>query len=273
MDQKIQAPIIKCTFSTIYICLIYYGILFAVPCYSETEYTTETSFCSINISYNQFSDILNELRGFTKNANINFKHWKVTEYLVLGDTNVRTKIENEFNESAFNQGPKIANDIYYKYENFDAPISTIELRLNDYARKLTISGSDRTQVNALASLIENEFNLVGCSIGSFKHRFIIYIVLGISALIVYLFTIKYFVTTERIALLLYFAFVISYMIIIYTLPWDLWFPGAAIRSDPLSFLDRHAGLLSLLGILVSILLPILVHFVKKTMTRKSSGNL
>ncbi len=192
---------------------------------------------------------------------------------MLGDKNVRIKIENEFNESAFNQGPKIANDLYYKYENFDAPISTIELRLSDYVRTLTITGYDKTQVNALASLIKDEFNLVGCSIGGLNHRAIIYIVLGVSALIVYFFTVKYFVTTERIALLLYFMFVLFYFILIYTLPWDLWFSGATIRSSPLSFLDRHAGLLSLLGILVSILLPISAHFVKKTITRKSSGNL
>ncbi len=267
MVQKIQAPITKYIFSTIYICLIYYGILFAVPSYSATEYSSKTSFCPINITYTEFSEILKEIRHFTSNANVNFKNSKATEYVTLGDPDIRIRIEDELNESSFNQGPEIAYDVFYNYSYYDAPISSIELRLTDNIRDLSISGSDKTQVNALASLIEDEFKDIGCAFGGISYRLILYIALIITALVLYIYSTIKFSISDRVSWLLYVVCSIFIMIMFNVLPWELWFPGTAVRAGPVSFIDRHPELLALLSIIIPFLWPI-VQYLKKILSLK-----
>jgi len=254
-------------------------LVFTTSSYSETQISKTTKFCPINTSYEKFAHILEDIRNFTEKANSNYKEesnkWQsVIEYVTLGNPKIRITIDKEFNLPSLNQGPEIANDIFYYYETYpdERPISKIELRLTDNFRELTVSGYDKIQVNALVSLAVDDFDELGCSFGGSPQRLLAYAILFIITLVIFIFSMVFFVKNDKTFKIIWIIFVLCWLIIMLALPMDSWFPGTTVRAGPISFLARHPEFLGILGLIVTVVYPLLGYIIKKRFKRSASGS-
>lgn len=233
-------------------------VLLTPPAFSETEYTKTVNFCPINTSYKKFSHILDHIRNFIQNANSNFtndKYQIILESLTLGDQYIRITIDKDFQLSSLYQGPETATFVYYNYQNYPdkRPISAVEMKLNNYYRELTVTGNDKTQVNDLVSIIKEDFKELGCTIGGHDVQGIIAFLIFLLAGIFFFAYVFYYFKNKKI---FYpsLIFLLAITIIVYSLQIQTLLPGTAVRSGPVSFLDRNSWLWGLIWVIVALIL-------------------
>ena len=137
---------------------------------AEQIFSRSTSFCPLDLTYEDLAVIIRRLRDVSEKANRTGERQSVRERLSLAGGSTKLELSTDFSEGSLTQGPQLATDVLYLFIQDNAPISEITLRLGDYSRELTVSGTDRTQVEGLILLVSEDFAKRGCSFGGSSKR-------------------------------------------------------------------------------------------------------
>jgi hypothetical protein len=209
-------------------------------------FARSSSFCSLDMTYADLEGVIRRIREFTVKANRDVERKYVRERLSLAGGNTKLEISGDFSERSLSQGPQLAMDVSYSFSHDDAPISGVTLRLGDHSRELTVSGTDRAQVEGLILLASEDIAQLGCSFGGSSRRSLGG--LGLMLLAVVLGSIASFPglrsNTVRIALIV--PAIIMYAAVLF-FPWEQWLPGTVVRAARVSVLERNAALIGFVG--------------------------
>jgi hypothetical protein len=146
--------------------------------------------------------------------------------------------------------PKEVFKFSYAYNQPDKPISSVRLDFGDYSRRVSVSGEDVDQVEAITKLIEKDLLPYSVTIGGTKLRHVI----GACFSVVFLTSIigsgYCWNTRHQSALGMLICSVLGLLLLLFV-PWDRYFAGFALyQSYSPFFLIRHAPEISFLALVV-----------------------
>ena len=155
----------------------------------------------------------------------------------------------------------------------------VRLFLQDFSRTVTVVGSDTAQVEAIAEFIRTHFNkhttLLGGSvfrmIGYFPLSLVVFFIVTLlgPGVLFYLFPVLR--RSDAPQAISYLAAIVVILIVMFSFPWDEWFPGTAIYADSAIFVDRNANWLTALETLLTILTLVFALLKKLARTRQFGG--
>jgi hypothetical protein len=218
---------------------------------AEATYSHSESFSTIRTSYSLLYSAVERLRSFIDTANRGAERKYEDESLRISAGSLAMTLDTGFVEKDLSGAP-IAIDIWYSYTNRRAPISGVDIRLSDYLREVTVTGTSREQVDALAGLIAQDLRQFEGGIGGPTLRLIggILLLLVGGLLAIASGIVQGFF--RWLAVVSGLAFQVS----LWVLPWQEWFPGTTVFPGEASFLVRNEPVLTFLGLVVTVLTPI-----------------
>lgn len=152
-------------------------------------------------------------------------------------------------------------DANIRIVSYKGTIQSFYIRLSDYERKITSTGNNLNNVVATLNVAKEklEKHEVGLTGKSFR---ILLFFLILAVILVALF-IAFNILKEFHSYLFFGIIFISGQFALYGLDWDKYFPGFEASITAQSLLERSSPLLSLIGVLLAIFVP-LFPFIKNT---------
>lgn len=239
-----------------FMCLIFVcaPLVTGVNASTAVSHTRSGETGPVRLTYGELLDVLEKARVNIDQANAAFaqdaENRSARQFLKVESAGSSATIKGEFSRSSLGSLPAEANDIWYQYEFFGAPISRIEIRLGDHAREVEIMGTSRTSVESVFTVILSEFEANETLYGGTSQRlagaFLVVLIapfLPIGAYLNFPRPIKaLFAASGPVACLSLFL-----------LPWDAWFPGTFVYQGDPSWLVENAPMLSLVGVALTII--------------------
>jgi len=146
--------------------------------------------------------------------------------------------------------PETAYGVRFSYRHGrEAPIDTFELTFTDRFREIHMSGTKAANIDALTTYVQKRLDPFTTRVGGDGIRLIGLILLVILAMLLLTGTLS---IRGRPS---YANFYIGGFLLlsIFIFPWDSWLAGTAIYSTTASFLDRNINVISLVGVVGTIL--------------------
>jgi hypothetical protein len=212
-------------------------------------YTRTASFSCVRGSYSQLFAVVERMRSFLEVANSASKS-EPRESLRLSAGGAKVELTTGFSQQDLAGAPDSTTDIWYSYRRFDAPLSAIDLRLGDYSREVTVSGTSREQVDGLVGLLVEELGHLQSGLGGPQYRMIA----GLS-LIVIGGVIVGLGTSGLVAGFYRWLAIVSglgFQLAVWVLPFESWFPGTTLFRGDASFLVRNSPLFTFLGAVLTV---------------------
>ena len=217
---------------------------------SQPEYSHERELPPLQMSVDDLEEILHETHSLIIKANGPLKEGSFVYETI--------KVQNSGDEitlpGASLVGDAIPKSVYaftYSYNQSDEPITSVEISLGDYYRRLSIKGEDFEQVEAITSLLEHHFQSHAVIFGGAGFRS------GGSSMLFFLleiplvFSIAHIFATKQIKMAGVLICTLLLYVLLFTLPFNTLLPGFALYSGDASFLSRYGPEISFAGLLVT----------------------
>ncbi|EHK7846493.1 hypothetical protein H8Q52_002729 [Vibrio parahaemolyticus] len=247
----------KCILSVIWLSMTFYS--FGANSQPLSERKIELD--AIKMTYSDLSNVLSNIELLIESANQSVPKKEYNEESVeisisSGQDTIRLTGWQSFKEEQYL--PPKGYSVRFRYSYSNAPISYVTLTLADGIREIQVSGSDRSQVNAISLALRDSLDKHSTKFGGIGFRAICALVFIVSVMLLislFFHKLKYIVIIQAVT-------AIGANIIIYALPWDKWIAGFTIYLDSASFIDRNINMMSFVGILISIAVPLIGFGVK-----------
>ena len=148
--------------------------------------------------------------------------------------------------------PKIGYSFRFRYELYNATVSNLDIVLTDRIQEISLSGTDSTQIHAISTYLKEKIEAHGTHLGGTYFRLMGAGLLWLVGIVLINVSINNAKKIKHLPKVLGVFLFIS----IYLLPWDIWFPGTAIYADSANFLDRNINVISFIGVIISVLIPL-----------------
>ncbi len=218
---------------------------------AKATYSRSAGFSAVQLSYADLTSLINKTQSIVKSANISCKiQWESSKVEIENGDSNKFAYEGEITEKAFINAPKKGSIINYRYLNSGGPISHVEIAFSDSRRTIKVGGESQEQVDALFAMAFTDINSVTIYIGGEKQRILFG---GMISLIGWILIIT--VVSRRISRLLGVVFILCGLLLIIfgvIFPWTDLSPGAAIYAGDASFMARHGGAITILGIILTL---------------------
>jgi hypothetical protein len=146
--------------------------------------------------------------------------------------------------------PQVATSLEYHIETSNSPTTKVSIDLGDYSRTVDIGSSDLIAQEAIESLLNREIEDKTVFFGGANQRFpLMMIGFGLT----WVLSVAFFNSKQKQAKTTYKALIM--ILISAAVPLATWaglLEGTKIYSDDRSWLDANAGILTLIGLLVSV---------------------
>lgn len=234
------------------------------------QYTFSSNLSPIKISYNDFASILTKVSNFISGVN-DSSIYKPTSELTIYYSNNSLTYKNLEKPNVFIDAPKVAYEAYFTFTSYENKISSISINLNDYSRLIKVEGQSYENCKALISMLENELQPYTLTFGGSSFRLWGGLILYILAFVIMWF--PQIIKSQKLYIYI-FSLVIGILLIIsiYILPWNNWLPGFTIYFMYKNFLEEYSGILSVIGILLTIVSAIISIYLSKKNTNSIVDN-
>lgn len=217
----------------------------------------------IKMTYSDLSNVLSNIELLINSANQgvpkNKFHEESVEISISSEQDtIRLTDWQNFNGDQYL--PPIGYSVRFRYSYSNAPISYVTLTLADGLRELQVTGSERSQVNAVSLALRDSLDKHSTVFGGMGFRMICALVFLVSAVLLsslFFHKFKHFQTTQLIV-------IVTTNIIVFALPWDKWISGFTIYLDNAGFVDRNINMISFISVLISVIIPVITLAVKAT---------
>jgi hypothetical protein len=234
------------------ICLLLLALLTCRSSDGQT-FTRRTEIPPVRLSYNDLTGVVERARELIKTSNASFSsspYEHPHEYLLVDDRVAQVEITRDFSPASLAGAPEVAYIARYQYRFPDAPVSSVEFTLADYARDVVVEGQSRTGVDAISNLISSDLNRHNTSFAGPQFRSV-----GSLALLLFLFCAFAFAglaplsVPGRIAL---YGLGLCILVGLYSIPWSYWLAGTEVYAVDASWFQRHAPVLTFIGVLLPV---------------------
>ena len=231
-------------------------------------YSRSSELPPIRLSQSELFSIIERMRAFLDSANRGVADTWRQENLELEGGARKLSLQGRFRAFELVGAPEFSQRVNYSYRLSDAPVSAVAVRLSDYSREVVIEGTSREQVDGLLSVLSDEFNARATWLGGFHRRS-----LGGFLLLLVGWSLIVFATAESSQLRKVAFFVAGPLLIVSTiaLPWADWLPGTAVYPGEASWLVRNSPILSLLGVVLTIVTFIISLMYSTRLARASAA--
>ena len=217
----------------------------------------------IKMTYSDLSNVLSNIESLIKSANQNVpKKDSRDESIEISISSEQDTIRlTDWQKFEFEEGqylPPKGYSVRFRYSYSNAPISYVVLTLTDGLRKIEVSGSERSQVNAVSLALRDSLDRHSTKFGGLGFRMICALVFLVSAILLN----SLFFHKSKFFYLIQGVVIIVANIILYALPWDKWIAGFTIYLDSASTIDRNINMISFIGVLISVVIPLIGFGVK-----------
>ena len=235
-----------------------------------SQYSFSSNLSPIKISYNDFASILNKASNFINGVN-DSSIYKPTSELTIYYSNNSLTYKNLEKPDLFIDAPKVAYKAYFSFSSYENKISNISINFDDFSRQIKVEGQSYENCKALISMLENEFQSYTLTFGGSSFRLWGGLILFFLAFVIMWF--PQIIKSQKLYIYI-FSLVIGILLIIsiYILPWDNWLPGFTIYFMYKNFLEEYSGILSVIGILLTILSVIISIYLSKKNTNSTLDN-
>ena len=232
------------------------GINHVAQCSTAATFSESVELSPIRSTYSSVYKTVSRVRTLVAQANSGDSAKYESETLLLVRGGSKLELPKGFQEDALDRAPEVANSIWYEYKNIKdgASISEVEIRLGDGSRTVTVEGSSKEQVDALIGIIDDDFHKMRGIFGGADQRYIVGVFLYIIIIIILVIGwgfLMYGGPNEDLGFV-FFVFAIALFLMIFAINWEKWFPGTAIFAGEPSILTRYSHIISLLGLIVTI---------------------
>ena len=216
----------------------------------DALYTRSIKLPAVRASYSTLQGTIDKARKLARSANAGIDSKSAIEYLTVKGGGAELSLRGEFTLADLEKAPNVASEFIYHLEVRSAPISEVYLLLTDDIRKVTVSGTSEEHVEALVNALRLDVSAASTILGGDRFRLVGgLLLLGLGMLLPGLSAVA--TTAQLRRAMLAGGPLVS--LAVWLFPWQNWFPGVAIYRGEASFLVRHGPLISLAGLLVTIL--------------------
>jgi hypothetical protein len=142
----------------------------------------------------------------------------------------------------------------YSYKRPGKPISSVTLDFSDYSRRVSVTGKDEDQIEALSKLFENDLLRYSTRIGGATFRHVMGVCLSVAFLTSLIVSSAYWWNTRRYNALGMLICSVLGLLLLLLVPWHKYLPGFALhQSYSPFFLVRHAAPLLFLSLIATLL--------------------
>jgi hypothetical protein len=121
----------------------------------DPEYTMEVALPAVRMSLADVATLLEKARGFLS-ASGSLKD-RTTDTLTLSDGVRRFQLANDFSPTALKGAPNFSDEFSYSFIASAGPVTGVSIDLSDFRRRVSVKGPNQAQVEALAQLLQAEF--------------------------------------------------------------------------------------------------------------------
>ena len=197
------------------------------------------------------------------------------EELRLTDGTSTTTLKDNFLLEDISRAPKQVLRVNYSFHRPDGGISDVSIELNDYERRLTVSGVAPDHVEAAFLLLKSNLAMHESSfaLGGTNFRLVLMMVGLIGFGLFSVFGNALWRLPGWWSLLYSLPLVIA-QILMFTLPWARWFPGFELYLGDASFTVRYGPEISFISLMVGVIgvLPVLAAWFKKAKPTMSAAD-
>jgi hypothetical protein len=177
--------------------------------------------------------------------------------LRLSAGDIAYSIESNFDLPSLSGAPEATTDVWYSYRRLwgdDVPVESVEMRLGDYERRLTVTGTSDAHVDSILTSAADSLESHSALFGGYGHRsIVVFAGLWLIWTSIYILpSISSFASDPRFSRLFAFPLIVG-VVLLMALSWWGWFPGTLVLPGDPSFVVRfgpHISLLSFLATMV-----------------------
>ena len=141
------------TASILFICL--FGTI-SVIAKVDVSFYREATFGPMRISYSDLNQVISQTQSLVATANQAHEEGQRNAKIRIESKGSTFRLEGNVDKDSFSQAPSSANYVFFEYQNWNAPISHIELRLSDLRRTLEVKGNSKEQVDAVYGVLTSK---------------------------------------------------------------------------------------------------------------------
>lgn len=240
------------------------------------DYTRSCEFQPIHIERNELLKAATEIFLYVKK--INGEAVKSEGYIDLGRFDYSTKLDLPLEQNDYEKFPRISYNGVLRITAYNGIVSSVDLRLSDYSRKLSVTGTNHDHVTGLIKVVQEKLEFYESHYGGPNFRFLLGIIFFVLFTIAILIVIlpKYARSKDRhhdiIYGLSFLIFNILFNVLLYLPPWDKIFPGFLAGIENRSFLERNAAFFTFLGLVLPILISVSRFIIRLKKKNKTPNN-
>jgi hypothetical protein len=204
----------------------------------------EVALPAVRMSLADVATLLEKARGFLS-ASGSLKD-RTTDTLTLSDGVRRFQLANDFSPTALKGAPNFSDEFSYSFIASAGPVTGVSIDLSDFRRRVSVKGPNQAQVEALAQLLQAEFqDHVTHAAGPTARLVVAIILILIGFILINYYEGRYWLLgVGALILLMGFGMVFN--------TGDFWLPGVAIYRGSPDFLTRYEKELTLFGLILGI---------------------
>lgn len=214
---------------------------------------------AVTMTYADLSQLIEDVKSLAQKANSNIPGINQLASLTVSSDTDSVTITGQSKLANLSNPPPVGLSVRFSYDTtlIQAPISEITIILTDSNRAIDVKGLDQTQVNAIASYVAQRLHAHTTNLAGPSFRFItMALLMTIGIILINVIGPKpaYTYMVQGLGFLLSVLGLVALIL--------RWFPGTAIYSTSASFIDRNINVISFIGVLITILAPIVTLVVR-----------
>ena len=216
------------------------------------------------------TDIIHEANSiFLYISSLNGKEITTEGYISLGRDDTSTKLDLPIAEKDFKLFPKESYQARIQIDAHHGTIKEFTIALQDSYRKVTVQGQNLNDVIATLNVAIEKLKNYEVPFGGIKVRFILLVLLHVVFIGGMILVLLYSKIPTTIYWTIYTTLLVLLQLFIYVPNWSIYFPGFKASETGISLLESSSPLLSLIGVVLAILIPIISYIVKTKKPSKS----
>lgn len=234
-----------------FICCVFLCVLASTGVSAQT-YTRTTDVPPVRLTYNDLINSVQRAHKLIKDSNSSYSVslFPPLESLEVGDGQTKVTLSGDLSAASLQSAPSVAFNVHYRYSYDGAPLSSVDMRLDDYSRWVTVEGSSQAEVDALSSLISSDLNRHSVYFAGFPFRNGAGTTMFVVAILVIWIAIG--VPLPQRTRFLFSGLGVLMVIAVLMLPWNEWLAGTAVYADNAVWYVRHEAAISFIGTCVGI---------------------
>lgn len=227
--------------------------------------TRTAELAPLQMGYSDLFRVIERTRQQIDTANAGIERRFESEHLEASAGSTAVSLPRGFQQTDLLGAPERGTDVYYRYSLLDAPIQQVSFRFSDSFRTVVVSGTARSQVDAVFALIREDLAEHAVAMAGSSFRLLAGMILCFVGWAAMGTASSEGLSLSRRVRTVLLAAGISLNLLVVFGPWKAWLPGTAIYLGSPSVLVRYGPEISVTGLIM----PVVIWGVRRVAAKLS----